>query len=145
MKNYRNILCTNCGTRGHILRECSDPITSFGIIAYKYMKTRDDDFVKDPQLEGILTSLKSSTFVYPCVKVLMIQRKDTIGYTDFVRGKYPSKNSLKVYFSEMTADEQANLLYNDFDTIWNTLWLNHNSKTSRMKLTGKNWHNTHQD
>lgn len=131
MRLYRhNILCTNCGTKGHILKECDEPITSFGIIAFKKVLSETDDLIENDELEDILKiSGGKKQQTYPKYKLLLIQRKDTIGYTDFVRGKYPSLDSLKIYFSEMTELEQKKLLTCDFDYIWSTLWLNHNSKT----------------
>lgn len=59
---------------------------------------------------------------------LAIQRKDTIGFTDFVRGKYSSKNSLKHLLEEMTQDELQTLKTTPFNTIWNTMWCNKNSR-----------------
>ena len=64
--------CNNCGKPGHIYNQCKIPITSFGIIAFRY-NTQN-------QLE-----------------YLMIRRKDTLGYNDFMRGKY------SVYNKEYTA------------------------------------------
>jgi 8-oxo-dGTP pyrophosphatase MutT (NUDIX family) len=66
----------------------------------------------------------------------MIQRKDTMGYIDFVRGKYPEneeeKNSLLMTFlNEMTVKEKENLLTKSFDEIWRSLWLNPESRFYR--------------
>jgi len=33
----RNQHCTNCGLSGHIFRNCLSPVTSYGIIAIKYL------------------------------------------------------------------------------------------------------------
>ena len=32
---YKNIYCVNCGEKGHVVKDCFGPITSFGIIAFK--------------------------------------------------------------------------------------------------------------
>jgi hypothetical protein len=63
----------------------------------------------------------------------MIQRKDTMGFTDFVRGKYPddpeeAKKVLPIFLNEMTHQEKLKLLHKPFDYIWNNLWVNHESK-----------------
>ena len=60
----------------------------------------------------------------------MIQRKDTMGFTDFVRGKYPEEYSktLPIFLNEMTIKEKNNLLTKSFDEIWGDLWVNHDSK-----------------
>ena len=58
MNNY----CNNCGKNGHLYHQCKLPITSLGIIAFR---------INDNQIQ-----------------YLMIRRKDTLGYIDFMRGKY---------------------------------------------------------
>ena len=74
--------CNNCGNNGHNFRECRDPITSIGIIAYTYIQDK--------------------------IHYLMIKRKDTLGFVDFMRGKYNIHN--KVYLmniiNEMTTYEK---------------------------------------
>ena len=69
-------------------------------------------------------------YLYPKTKFLMIQRKDTMGFTDFVRGKYPEEYSktLPIFLNEMTIKEKNNLLTKSFDEIWGDLWVNHDSK-----------------
>ena len=58
--------CNNCGKKGHMYKDCKYPVTSCGNIIYS-----DDS--KEP-------------------RVLMIQRKDSLCYIDFVRGKYDNRN-----------------------------------------------------
>jgi 8-oxo-dGTP pyrophosphatase MutT (NUDIX family) len=55
---------------------------------------------------------------------LMIRRKDSIGYVEFMRGKYNiySKIYLMNLISEMTIDEKCRILTNDFNTLWKQLW-----------------------
>jgi 8-oxo-dGTP pyrophosphatase MutT (NUDIX family) len=137
----RNVYCVNCGEKGHVLKECIAPITSFGIIAFKDCKGEDDTkFDTNDFLKNILNKLdikEQRQFTYPNIKFLMIQRKDTMGYIDFVRGKYDTrvgyenekKNKIMVCLNEMTQLEKDNLLNKSFDKIWSELWVNHNSKT----------------
>jgi len=96
MKNYQ--FCNNCGKTGHLYHACKKPITSSGIICIKKQSTIN--------------------------KYLIICRKDTLGYVDFVRGKYPIYNIsyIQNLFNEMTIQEKYFLLENDFDTIWKKLW-----------------------
>lgn len=131
-----NITCINCNKRGHCVKNCYEPITSFGVIAIK--KFTPDDEIKfrvNPELSYIL-SLKSVSKYVPNMKnnkdirLLMIQRKDTIGFTDFIRGKYNASN-LKVYFTEMTQEEQYRIKTESFEDLWNKLWINHRCKTFR--------------
>lgn len=94
--------CANCGQEGHIYRRCTEPITSLGIILFKIVN-------ESPQY-------------------LMICRKDTLGYVEFMRGKYNLENYKYIYniFEIMTRKERISLLENDFDTLWNKLWMNKN-------------------
>lgn len=131
----KDIQCTNCAENGHILRNCSRPITSFGIIAFKifYNKQEEEQFRPRVGIEFESCStddLDTAESDYPKIKTLMIQRKDTIGYTDFVRGKYePSR--IGTYLREMTPNEQEKLKTSSFEDIWDSLWINHKSKTYR--------------
>jgi ADP-ribose pyrophosphatase YjhB (NUDIX family) len=137
---YRNIYCVNCGEKGHVVKDCSGPITSFGIVAFKIVKNESDElYDKNFKLQDILKNIKGKSDNnnynnnYPKTKFLMIQRKDTMGFTDFVRGKYPDDNTelskiLPIFLNEMTKKEKDNLLSKSFDEIWSELWVNHDSK-----------------
>lgn len=94
-----NNFCNNCGNKGHIFYQCKQPITSVGIIVFRKNEQGQNDY-------------------------LMIRRKDTIGYVEFMRGKYNiySKIYLINLISEMTIDEKQRILTNDFDTLWKQLW-----------------------
>jgi len=94
-----NNYCNNCGDKGHIFYHCKQPITSVGVIVF-----RNND-------KGLR-------------EYLMIRRKDSIGYVEFMRGKYNiySKIYLMNIVSEMTNEEKQRLLLNDFDTLWIQLW-----------------------
>jgi 8-oxo-dGTP pyrophosphatase MutT (NUDIX family) len=136
--NFRNVYCVNCGEKGHVLKECDGPITSFGIIAFKTCKDEDDcEYDTNYTLKEILKQINTPKIEsYPKIKFLMIQRKDTMGYIDFVRGKYDIRSGyererdqkIKVCLDEMTKKEKDNLLTKDFDNIWKDLWVNHDSK-----------------
>ena len=93
-----NQFCNNCGKIGHAYNQCSKPITSLGIIAFN----------KTP------TSLK----------YLLICRKDSLGYVEFIRGKYPiyNKDYIQNIINEMTIQEKHNLLSKNFNELWQDLW-----------------------
>ena len=98
MKEYN--FCNNCGKHGHLFHQCKNPITSIGIIVFN---NREE------------------------LKYLMIRRKDSLGYVDFMRGKYPlfNKRYLLNIINEMTINEKNNLLTKDFDQLWKELWGDH--------------------
>lgn len=99
-----NVLCANCGCMGHIYKNCNHPIISYGIICYKLMYDED--------LNGI----------YP--KYLMVQRKDSLHYVEFIRGKYniKAKTYIMDMFSLMTNEERNGIATQSFEKLWQTLW-----------------------
>lgn len=136
--NLRNISCVNCGEKGHVVKDCNGPITSFGIIAFKKVyNEHDEKYDTNDILKSILSKEKGYYKEdYPKTKYLMIQRKDTMGFIDFIRGKYDNRvgyeeaksKKIKVCLEEMTRKEKDTLLTKDFDFIWNNLWVNHESR-----------------
>ena len=103
-----DIICINCNGVGHAFKDCKMPIISYGIIAWRRPK-RDR----------------------PWIEYLLIQRKDTIGYIDFIRGKYSNQSMIKNLFEEMTDEERMRLATFDFKKIWQDLW---NNKSSRIYI-----------
>ena len=59
----------------------------------------------------------------------MICRKDSLGYVDFIRGKYPlyNKRYIQNIINEMTIDEKSKLLRLSFKDLWKDLWGEYNS------------------
>ena len=94
----KNVFCNNCGKNGHLMHACKNPITSNGIIVFK-----DSD-------EG--------------ASYLMIRRKDTLGFVEFIRGKYPIYNKayLQRLIDEMTLDEKRRLQTQTFSELWSNVW-----------------------
>jgi ADP-ribose pyrophosphatase YjhB (NUDIX family) len=139
-KEYTQKVCGNCGLKGHIYVECTGPITSLGIVAFR--KNKKDIlqpiFKNYLQIkpEGLTPKVREGTKSVDeglseqnrtnKVKLLLVQRKDTMGYIDFLRGKDP--DYLNVYINEMIPEELERLLTFDFDTLWDDLWNDHTSK-----------------
>ena len=110
--------CHNCGKGGHIFHQCKSSITSIGIIVFRINKQKQKEY-------------------------LMIRRKDTLGYVDFMRGKYPLYNKMHLLniINEMTMDEKAKILTKSFNELWKELWgpnigiqYRSEEKTSKEKL-----------
>lgn len=59
------------------------------------------------------------------VYFLMIRRKNTFGYIDIIKGKYNVDNSLlfKKLIDSMTNYEKKEILNNNFDSLWNKMWI----------------------
>ena len=96
-------LCNNCGKQGHSFHQCKLPITSYGIVLFR-------------------SSSKGLQF-------LMIRRKDSFGFIDFIRGKYSPYNIFQVQniVNEMSLVEKHEILTNSFDTLWLNMWGNSNN------------------
>jgi len=98
MNNY----CNNCGKSGHLYHQCKLPISSFGVIAFRIYENQ--------------------------LQYLMIRRKDTLGYIDFMRGKYSvfNKDYIINMLKQMTGEEKELLKSGDFDLLWKRIWGNFN-------------------
>jgi len=94
----KNNICNNCGKQGHLFHQCKIPITSYGVVVFKN--------------------------TYKGIKFLMIRRKDSFGYIDFLRGKYiiHNKEQLQEIFNEMSIFEKERIKMHDFETLWNMMW-----------------------
>jgi 8-oxo-dGTP pyrophosphatase MutT (NUDIX family) len=117
-RNTKQIYCTNCGEYGHHFRSCTRPIYSYGIIAFKH---------KNPswnQAEELLKNKSPSGFISDDLKVLMIQRRDSIGYIELIRAKYKTNDIeyIKEQITGTTEKERHNLLTKNFDELWSDLW-----------------------
>ena len=101
-----NIFCANCGCIGHVYKSCNHPVISYGIICYYLFYDAEQNIV------------------FP--KYLMVQRKDSLSYVEFIRGKYDVQNIgyLMKLFSLMTPIERARILNNTegFETLWAEMW-----------------------
>ena len=74
----------------------------------------------------------------------MIQRKDSMAFMEFIRGKYELNNIeyIKQLLNNMALSERNKILNNKFDDIWNYVWqqtdINKNNKefiNSKIKFT----------
>ena len=105
--------CNNCGKGGHTFGQCKLPILSYGILAYK----------------------RGADIGAPENKLLMIQRRDSLCYIEFLRGKYRIDNRpyIKMLFSNFTKTEVERIKTKTFDELWHILWMTMEFKNSRVK------------
>ena len=109
-KNYNNNICQNCGIKGHHIRNCNNPITSLGIVLYNRDK------------EGL--------------KYLLVRRKNTIGFVEFIRGKYAinDKTYILQLFNVMTENEIQLITDKDFPYLWEFLWMDKRFNKTSQKV-----------
>ena len=120
IRDTRNIYCGNCGKPGHTYRRCKFPITSCGVILYKNNKF----FEEQRNEHGDIVNNHERYYF------LLIKRKDTLGYVEFLRGKYEETNEeyLIKIFQTMTKDEIVRVKTLEFSQLWNELWSHRNYK-----------------
>jgi hypothetical protein len=58
------------------------------------------------------------------IKFLLVQRKNSLGYLEFIRGRYNINNIelITKLLLQMTPEEIIDIVNNDFDYLWNKLW-----------------------
>lgn len=91
--------CNNCEKSGHTFSNCRKPLVSHGIITFR-------------------TNSENQ------IEYLLVCRKHTFGYIDFLRGKYSinNKNHLVDIINEMTEEEKNSILNKSFLDNWLELW-----------------------
>jgi len=132
--NIQPTHCSNCNKLGHYFRECKEPVTSYGIIAYR---VRQPETALEPAVLNNVGNIDSLNGLDgKQIEFLMIQRKDTLGYVEFMRGKYNINNSdyVQSLFNQMTVDEINRLEHNDFESLWNSLWSNQISRQYKQEF-----------
>lgn len=113
--NKKKYFCNNCGSEGHVFSKCNEPITSLGVIAYRFNTDKNE------------------------YQFILIKRKDSLGFVDFMRGKYDLYNViyLRNIFDEMTLQEKQMILHKSFDELWEHMW-----KYRNISMRYKNEYNT---
>ena len=101
--------CNNCGRQGHLFHQCKLPIISYGVVAFRI-------------------SPKGLQF-------LMIRRKDSFGFIDFVRGKYSTYNmdQLQNIINEMSNAEKKRIIDEPFESLWHQMWGDNSSTQYRAE------------
>lgn len=92
-------VCSNCGKTGHFFRDCKEPTTSLGILAYRITS----DLI---------------------IQWLMVRRRVSIGFIELMRGKYELRDSANIQslVNQTTISERQQLLTCTFPNLWLSLW-----------------------
>ena len=94
MNNNKSFnFCNNCGKTGHAFHNCKHPITSIGIIIFRMYENK--------------------------LQYLMIKRKHSLGFVEFMRGKYPIQNYeyIRNVFSESYVYERELIQKSTFEEL----------------------------
>ncbi len=106
-KVIKKSYCNNCGNYGHLYKDSRHPILSYGIILYNNESN-----------------------------IVMVERKDSLSYIEFMRGKYSSiydKDYIKLLFSRFSQKELDDLNKYEFDILWKKLWIHIETVNQRIK------------
>lgn len=143
-KSCPSTYCGNCGKYGHSFKNCGDPVTSYGVILINMDDELKDSMISylstdsisiDKEAKGIKveneTDIENFCKYKNTVKFLMIQRKHTYGYIEFIRGKYSIDHvdGIIFLFRQMTPEEISKISSNTFDDLWEDLWANGKTKS----------------
>jgi hypothetical protein len=149
----KNYYCSNCNRKGHFYKNCMEPIISNGIIGI-YIEDFDKNLISllsdylienlkifntkgnlSPNYKNRNTWQDNNSKIknYDLngkIKFLMIQRKKSLGYLEFIRGRYnfDSNENINHLLEQMTPNEISDINNNDFDHLWHNLWDENNIK-----------------
>lgn len=155
--SINNLYCLNCGKKGHIQKKCIYPIISLGIICIKlnikninfndiinYSKKIQNNYLfsldeinKLKKIKNIISSFDINNFDN-IIEYLMIRRKNSLNYVEFIRGKYELFNLdyLENIFNLLSTDEKEIIKKSDFDALWGDLWdLNKKENKNEYKIS----------
>ena len=145
LTNSRKLYCTNCGKHGHYFKNCPEPISSYGIINFKYnteiipWKNEIDRYLSNKYLDLIdfnnlfLSSLDLIDLFKNKIKFLLIQRKHSLSFIEFIRGMYELSDPAKITkLFNLMSNKEIQIIKNasNFTELWENLW----KKSSNVKM-----------
>lgn len=142
----RHVICSNCEKSGHEYKDCNEPITSWGIIVVNINK----DVINKQKIEHSNVNIKNRlscinpkssddltkiSLLMNNIRFLLIQRKHSLGYIDFMRGRYKTENvdGISFLFQYMTPTEINGLKTRPFEELWHELWNNDKKRIDYLK------------
>ena len=124
--------CTNCHKYGHIYKKCQYPQESYGIMACRFATPFELFLWLWKHQKWDLFHLEPFPLHYPDhwnsytkqKEILMICRKHSFSYIEFVRGKYNLDDTVYLTYlmKTMTEEEIGKIMNMDFETAWRDMW-----------------------
>ena len=140
-KPYKDMACTNCGGNDHQYKSCPEPIASWGLILVAFnglnypihapvdLMMMDMSDTKNRVLVESKSDRHLVSDAHQRIKFLMISRKNSVGYVEFIRGRYRIEmiDQLVYLFRQMMQVEidriRRSLDMDDgFIYLWNDFW-----------------------
>jgi 8-oxo-dGTP pyrophosphatase MutT (NUDIX family) len=105
-----SVKCRNCGNIGHKLKNCRFPRLSYGIILFNSNN-----------------------------EIVMIEKRDSISYIEFIRGKYTIDNVeyIQLLIDRMSTVEKEKIIKLTFNELWNNIWYSSSNKKEYDKSENK--------
>jgi 8-oxo-dGTP pyrophosphatase MutT (NUDIX family) len=105
--------CNNCCSTTHLFKNCPEPITSYGLICFHI------------EMKSGLNKKEIKKYVNENIKYLMIRKRHSFAYIEFMRAKYDllEPEYIQKLFNYMTVEERILIQNNKFNYLWNKLWL----------------------
>lgn len=121
--------CHNCGSHFHKTKNCQEPTISCGLIVLKlpyFQKLKSFEYLKiDDYNFKNLKNLDKLSYYMNKIKFLLIRRKHSLNFIEFIRGKYQiNKNELTKLFELMSPEEIVLINTNNFRNLWEKVWGN---------------------
>lgn len=147
IKNIDKSFCINCGKSGHLSKKCLCPIISVGIICVKinieeldlnliisYSKKIQNNYLFSldeinnlKKIKKLIDSVDFNNY-NNIIQYLLVRRKNSLNYVEFIRGKYDINNLdyLEKSINFITVEERKNIKNNNFIDLWKDLWGDNN-------------------
>ena len=145
------LICSNCGSLNHSYKFCPDPITSWGIVLVR-IETDNIDKI-DNTAKICCSDLKANYGVHVentkdlenickymnSIKFLLVRRKHSLGFIEFMRGRYAKDNidGIIYLFQQMTPYEIKMIETTSFDELWNNFWPDNNTTDQKKQYFNK--------
>ncbi len=141
-EKFSSTYCCNCGRRGHSYKSCVEPILSIGVIMFRNCNTTPKKKLDWSKLrKGDILKDEDDTSSDNDLEFLMIRRKDSLGYVEFLRGRYALSDVEFIHsiFEEMTIDERERICIMDFDELWCQLWMLRSTESKKKETFRKEY------
>lgn len=148
-KNKYHYACTNCGKMGHDYKNCDEPITSWGIILVKLTDPNNIEHKKHfDKLNDITNTINNGIHIHSkddlekigyysnSILFLLVTRKHSLGYIEFIRGKYKldNINGIIFLFQQMIPSEIERIKNaKDYDDLWSDFFDDTSKKITYQK------------
>nr|QFG74214.1 MAG: NUDIX domain protein [Megaviridae environmental sample] len=120
--------CYNCGKDTHTNKQCPEPKISLGMICVNIENVNNLNFNFKYDINNFnyqnISNLKKISYYKDKIKFLLVQRRYSLNYIEFIRGVYDVNNikNIKYILNLMSREEVNDIKNKSFETLWDELW-----------------------